>query len=142
MAWSGAVGWWIAAAVLIAIELTIGTFYLLMLALGLVAAALVTHAGGGLAAQLVVAAVVGGGAVTALHLRRGRQRPAAPAASNVDVLLDIGSRVHVAQWRTDGTARVQYRGAGWNARFVGDGAPQPGDHVIQAMDGNELLLVV
>lgn len=141
MAWSGAVGWWIAAATLVAVELAIGTFYLLMLALGLVAAALVAHAGGSLTAQLAVAAVVGGGAVTALHLRRGRRPAAAPAASNADVLLDIGSRVHVEHWRADGTARVQYRGAGWNARFVGEGRPQPGDHVIHAMDGNDLLLI-
>ena len=141
MAWSGAVGWWIAAATLVAVELAIGTFYLLMLALGLVAAALVAHAGGSLVAQLAAAAVVGGGAAVALRLRRGRRLPAAPAASNADVLLDIGSRVHVEHWRADGTARVQYRGAGWNARFVGEGRPQPGDHVIHAMDGNDLLLI-
>ena len=140
MGWSGAVGWWVAAGALVAIEMATGTFYLLMLALGAVAAALVAHAAGSLATQLGAAAVVGGAALAALHLRRRGRPPAAPATSNADVLLDIGSRVHVAHWRADGTARVQYRGTGWNARYVGQGHPQPGEHVIRSMDGNDLLL--
>ena len=40
MDWTAATGWWIAAGMLVAIELLTGTFYLLMLALGCVAAAL------------------------------------------------------------------------------------------------------
>ena len=37
--------WWLAAGGLIAVELITGTFYLLMISLGLVAAALAAHAG-------------------------------------------------------------------------------------------------
>ena len=58
MDWTAATGWWIAAGMLVAIELLTGTFYLLMLALGCVAAALAAHAGGGTVLQIAVAALV------------------------------------------------------------------------------------
>ena len=65
---------------------------------------------------------------------------ALPAQANPDVNLDIGSTVQVPQWQADGTARVPYRGSSWDARHVGGGAPQPGLHVIRAVDGTRLLL--
>jgi len=37
--------WWLVAGALVALELTTGTFYLLMLALGAAAGAVVAHAG-------------------------------------------------------------------------------------------------
>ena len=52
--------WWVLAGVLVALELLTGTFYLLMLSLGAVAAALAALAGYGLNTQLVAAAIVGG----------------------------------------------------------------------------------
>ena len=116
-----------------------GTFYLLMLALGLVAAALTAHAGAAFSAQLLAAAVVGGGATVAWHLWHGRQA-AAPPAGNRDVNLDIGERVHVSAWLPDGSARVVYRGCEWTARYAGDGEPLPGEFVIRGVDGNRLLL--
>lgn len=136
---SDATLWWIAAGVLVAAEMVTGTFYLLMLALGAAAAAVCAHLGLGMALQLVVAAVAGGGAITAWHLLRP-ERHAAPASSNRDVNLDIGERVHVAAWQSDGTARVQYRGAAWSARYAGSDAPQAGDHRIQAIEGSCLVL--
>jgi membrane protein implicated in regulation of membrane protease activity len=132
--------WWVVAGLLIAVELATGTFYLLMLALGAVAAALVAQIGGALSLQLLVAAVVGGGAVTAWHMRRARQPAGPPAEANRDVNLDIGTRVHVPAWEPDGTARVPYRGATWSVRHSGAEAPSPGDHVIVAVHGSELML--
>ena len=46
----------------------------------------------------------------------------------------------MTHWRHDGRARVHHRGADWNARFVGQGTPQSGSHVIRAIDASELLL--
>lgn len=140
MDWNSPTAWWLAAAALVAAELATGTFYLLMLALGAAAAALAAHGGVSFTAQLLAAALVGGGAVAAWHLHR-RRAPAAPGpGANRDVNLDVGSPVHVARWHADGTARVHYRGADWDARFAGSGAPAPGDHVVRAVDGNCLLL--
>ena len=132
--------WWLATGALVAVELATGTFYLLMLAIGTAAAALAAHAGLGTSGQLIAAAVVGGGAVFAWHLRRRRQPRSAPAASNPDVHLDIGSTVHVSHWHADGTARVHYRGANWEARYGGAGTPAAGDFVVRAMEGNRLVL--
>jgi len=135
-----AVFWWITAGLLVAVELATGTFYLLMLALGAVAAALAAHLGLALPMQLVAGACVGGGAVAAWHVLRQRQPQAAPAGANRDVNLDIGERVHVAAWRADGTASVEYRGAQWSARYAGSGAASPGEFTIREIEGSRLVL--
>ena len=132
--------WWVAAGVAIAAELTTGTFYLLMVALGLAAAAVAAHLGVGTDAQLVTAAIVGGGATALWHWQRGRQPRSAPVESNRDANLDIGERVHVAAWSSDGTARVQYRGSTWTARLQPGAAAQPGEHRVAAVEGNWLVL--
>lgn len=139
MDWSAATWWWIASGVLVAAELATGTFYLLMIALGAAAAALTAHAGLGFTAQLLVGALLGSGAVVVWHLRQGKA-PQVPPAANRDLNLDIGSRVRVGAWNADGTARVDHRGASWTARYVGSDVPQPGEHVIRAVEGSELLL--
>ena len=60
--------WWLVTGGLVAMELTTGTFYLLMLATGAAAAALATYAGVGSNGQLVIAGGVGGLAVVVLLL--------------------------------------------------------------------------
>ena len=138
MDWTASTWWWIVTAGLVAAELATGTFYLLMLAVGTAASALAAHAGLGHSAQLIVGAIVGVAAIGIWHQRRPRR--SADVATNPDVNIDIGSRVRVEAWTADGTARVQYRGAGWNARFAGGGVPSPGEHVIRAVQGTELML--
>lgn len=138
MSWNAATLWWIAAGVLVAAELTTGTFYLLMLSLGCAAGAIAAHGGAGGTAQLLAAALVGGGATALWHWRRARAPRSAPAASNRDVNLDIGETVRVEAWDADGLAQVRYRGAGWQARFAGSGTPSPGEHIIVAIEGNRL----
>src|SRR5436190_8105505 len=113
---SGSTLWWILAGVAVAAELTTGTFYLLMVALGLAAAAIAAHLGVPPALQIVTAAVVGAGATALWHLKRSRDPKSAPVQENRDVNLDIGERVQVTTWAADGTARVLYRGSTWTAR--------------------------
>lgn len=139
MEWSAATLWWVAAGVLVAAELATGTFYLLMLALGLAAAALAAHAGLGFSAQLVLGALIGGGAIVAWHVRRQRLGGSRPHAGR-NFELDIGERVHVSRWEADGSARIDYRGASWEARYTGEGEPRPGLHVIRGVEANRLLL--
>lgn len=140
MDWSTATVWWIAAGLLVAAELASGTFYLLMLAVGACAGALAAHLGLGETTQMVMAAIVGGTAVIALNRRRSRGSKDAPAASNPDMNLDIGQSVQVDAWSADGLAQVQYRGAAWQARFIGSAPARSGRHVIRAVEGSCLLL--
>ncbi|OOG39867.1 NfeD family protein [Polaromonas sp. A23] len=133
--------WWLLAGSAVAVELVTGTFYLLMLAVGLAAAALAAHLGLDNTAQILVAAVVGGGAVVFWHWKRGQSpKPAEPQA-NRDLQMDIGETVHVAQWNADATASVKYRGAQWAVVLADkDSAPQPGLFKVKQLDGNRLVV--
>jgi membrane protein implicated in regulation of membrane protease activity len=132
--------WWVLAGAAVAVELATGTFYLLMIALGLAAGAIAAHLGLPVAMQTMVAATVGGGATAAWHWHRSRQ-PAQPvAARNRDVNLDISDHVHVDAWTAEGTARVQHRGSVWAARLAPGAPAHPGEHVINAVEGNWLVL--
>jgi membrane protein implicated in regulation of membrane protease activity len=132
--------WWVAAGIAVAAELATGTFYLLMMALGLAAGAIAAHLGLSESSQVVCAAVVGGGATALWHWRRSRQPKKPPAHEDRDVNLDIGERVHVTEWAPDGTARVNYRGSGWPARLARGAMAQSGEHDIVAVEGNWLVL--
>jgi len=140
MDWNSATVWWIAAGVLVAVELATGTFYLLMLAIGAAAGALAAHLGLAPVWQTLAAAVVGTAAVIAWHRHRDKAPEAAPASHNPDVNLDIGQSVQVDTWSNDGLARVHYRGAAWQARFIGTTPAEPGRHIIRAVEGSCLLL--
>ncbi|RZS58098.1 NfeD family protein [Sphaerotilus mobilis] len=135
--------WWIAAALAVAAELATGTFYLLMLAIGLAAGALAAHGGLGLTGQIVSAAVVGAGAVALWTWRRG-QTPGGPAATaDPGLNLDIGETVHVTGWDADGSARVHHRGANWTVLWDGspnEPPPGPGTYTIRALRGNRFIV--
>ena len=134
--------WWIAAGIAVAAELATGTFYLLMIALGLAAGAVAAHLGASQAGQLLAAALVGGGATALWHWRRVKTAPPAlPSAADRDVNLDVGARVHVAAWGHDRTARVSYRGSTWSARLQPGAPAYGGEHIVAAVEGNWLVLV-
>ena len=89
---------------------------------------------------MTVAALVGGGATVAWHLTRARQRSDEPAATNRDVNLDIGDRVHVDRWTDERTARVRHRGTEWTARLAPGAEARGGEHIVSAVEGNWLIL--
>ncbi|MFZ2988125.1 NfeD family protein [Ideonella sp.] len=132
--------WWAAAGVVVALELASGTFYLLMLAMGLVAGALASYAGLGLSGQISVAALLGGGATALWHWRRYRQPQSAPARENRDVNLDIGERIQVTAWGADGATQVAYRGSVWTAKLAAGEPARPGLHQVCAVESNWLVL--
>ncbi len=140
MGWSLATVWWIVTGVLVAVELATGSFYLLMLALGAAAAAIAAHLGFGVNAQLVIAALVGAGAVAAWHFKRRSMPAGPPAAENRDVNLDIGETVQVNDWDAQGSGSTHYRGARWQVRHMGAGAPQGGRFVIRRVEANRLFV--
>ena len=94
----------------------------LMIAAALVAIALAV---GGLAAllgtgtvwQLVLSALTGITGTVILRRWKSTQAKEAPNAS-----LDIGQPVRVIKWKDNGTARVFYRGAEWDAKVQEEGS--------------------
>ncbi|MDP3617519.1 MAG: NfeD family protein [Rhodoferax sp.] len=132
--------WWVLAGAAIAVELLTGTFYLLMLSLGLIAAAIAAHLGATVTLQLVVAAVAGGGFVVAWRLYKQKTPSAAPARANRDVNLDVGETVQVDAWGPDGTSSVKYRGANWSVSLATGAAPIPGLHRFVEVVGSRLVV--
>jgi len=132
--------WWLLAGSAVALELFTGTFYLLMLAIGFAAGALAAHAGAGTAMQLVVAALVGSAAVFSCYLVK-RRKPADPSVRSMrSVNLDIGEILQIEEWRSDGTASVQYRGAQWTVIQRPGNAPTPGAYRVAELVGNRLMV--
>lgn len=131
--------WWLLAGAFVAVELLSGTFYLLLLSIGLAAAAVAAHAGTSATVQLVVAAVVGGGSVVAWR-RYQQKTPSVPASANRDVNLDVGEIVHVGDWSPDGTSSVKYRGTKWDVSLVAGATPAPGSYSIVEVVGSRLVV--
>jgi membrane protein implicated in regulation of membrane protease activity len=140
MDWNASILWWVAAGLLVALELATGTFYLLMLGVGALAGGSAALLGVDLNVQQIVAALVGGGAVALWHWVFRPRSVSVPDRANPDVHLDVGQRVQVMAWGVDGATHVDYRGARWAARYAGSGSPSAGLHIIRAIDGNELQL--
>ena len=132
--------WWLAAGIVVVAEMLTGTFYLLMMAVGLVAAALAAHMGLSSALQIIVAALVGGGAVVAWHFAR-RKRPGDPSPrADRSVNMDVGETILVEGWNPDGTTTVKYRGAMWTAIHRPGVTPSTGMHRVAELVGNRLLV--
>jgi len=132
--------WFAIAAGLLVVELLIGTFYLLMVALGCAVAGAIALAGGALELQLVLGAAVGIAATLLLRrFRTARQQAALPSSANPDVILDIGEVVQVDGW-DNGTARVRYRGCQWDAQLAPGASARSGAQVIQAIHGSTLVV--
>ena len=132
--------WWLLTGTAVAVELLTGTFYLLMLAIGLAAGAIAAHTGAALAAQLMAAAVIGGGAVGGWHLQRRKRPPEPAASSNPDVNMDVGEIVQVDAWNPDGTASIKYRGANWTVIAVAGAVHGTGPHRVREVVGTRLVV--
>ncbi|AFT86299.1 hypothetical protein BUPH_02716 [Paraburkholderia phenoliruptrix BR3459a] len=113
----GGLFWWVGAGVLIVLELLSGTFYLLMIALGCIAAAIAHIAGATADVQFAVAAVVALAAVLVLRRSRFGRKARKEASRNPDVNLDIGQTLTVPAWQQR-RARVTYRGAQWDVELA------------------------
>jgi len=101
----------IAAFALLAAEMLTGTFYVLVLAIGVACGGVAGWLGAGFTVQLVSAVALGAIGIAIVHQWRvrsaGSRKPEQP--------LDIGETVQVETWNSDGTARVRHRGTQWDA---------------------------
>lgn len=135
--------WLAMAGVLVIVEIFTGTFYLLMIALGMLAGALSAWLGAGNPIQVLVTALVG--VVSCLILYRWRARSGIRSAANdPNINLDIGQAVRVDTWQGEPNgpwqARVIYRGAQWDVDLESGQAPTPGLFVIREVRGSRLLV--
>jgi membrane protein implicated in regulation of membrane protease activity len=132
-------GWLVAAGVLVILELFTGTFYLLMVAIGLAVGGGVALAGAAGPVQAIAAAVVGVLATGLLHRSRLGHPAKTDARRDRNVNLDIGQRVTVPAW-DNGRARVMYRGALWDVELTHGAAPHAGEFRIVEVQGSRLVV--
>jgi membrane protein implicated in regulation of membrane protease activity len=132
-------GWLAMAGVLVILELFTGTFYLLMIAIGLAVGGIVALAGAGWPLQAIVAGVVGVVATGLLHRSRFGRPARHDATRDRNVNLDIGQRVTVPAW-DNGRARVMYRGALWDVELGQGATAHPGDFRIVEVQGSRLVV--
>ena len=132
--------WWLLAGSTVALELFTGTFYLLMLAVGIAAGALAAHAGLGLAGQLIIAAITGSALVVAWYFIKKRRASDPSVRSLRSVNLDVGEILQIDEWNLDGTASVKYRGAQWTVIHRPGNSPAPGSYRVAELVGSRLLV--
>ena len=128
--------WWIVAAVLVGIELTTGTFYLLVYGVAAAVAGIAAWLGASLAVQLLVAALIAAGGTYALRRWKGSNRDDPDAAMQN---MDIGKQVIVESW-SDGRGQVRYRGAVWEAEAESARVDSTQALKICAVKGNTLIV--
>lgn len=138
------IGWLAFAGVVVIFELFTGTFYLLMISIGLIAGGLAAFLAASRELQYIVAAVVGVVAVYALRQSRYGKAHKTDAARDRNVNLDIGETVHIKDWDSNegeaNTARVMYRGAMWDVQLAHGSNPNPGPFVIKEIRGSRLIV--
>lgn len=130
--------WMLIGIVLIIVELTTGTLYLLFLGVSALAAALAGYLGYGFGAQVGAFAAVAAVTLAWVQWRRRSRADAAGLGS-----LEIGHSVQFESWvdPAQGTARVRYRGTLWNAVITGQCRGHRGEILyIKAVDGGTLTL--
>lgn len=131
--------WWLLALVLVITEMLSGTFYLLALAVGVAAAGVAAFLGMSANGQALIAALLCSVSVLSLYLWK---RKAAPASVQSNFSFDIGQTVHIVSWSDQRHARVNYRGAEWDAQLAIDAASDAAKQAwrIKEMVGSLLII--
>jgi membrane protein implicated in regulation of membrane protease activity len=135
--------WMLLTGVLVGAELFTGTFYLLMLALGMAAGGIAAYVGLMLEWQLIAAAAIGIAATVALRRSRFGTMRKERAERDPNVSMDIGQLIAIDVWQRVGNAyvaRVPYRGALWDVDLEAGAQPQPGQFLIREIRGSRLIV--
>jgi membrane protein implicated in regulation of membrane protease activity len=131
--------WLVGAGILVIAELFTGTFYLLMIAIGLAFGGIAALLGLSAPIQTLVAAAIGLVATSILHRSRFGRPAKGNASRDHNVNLDIGERVAVPAWQ-DGRARVMYRGALWDVELGPGALAEAGEFRIVEVQGSRLIV--
>lgn len=145
------VGWLLLSGVLVLAELFTGTFYLLMVAVGMLAGAIAGSLGVRLEWQFVVAAAVAVAGTVVLRRSRFGKREKVSASRDRNVNLDIGQTINIDLWHPESagedaansasyTARVKYRGALWDVELAPGETAHTGQFLIQEIRGSRLIV--
>ena len=145
------IGWLLLGGVLVLAELFTGTFYLLMIAIGMAAGALVAWLGVGIEWQFVIAAIVSVAGTIVVRRSQFGKRQKIDSAKDRNVNLDIGQTINVAHWMKENvggdaadvglyTARVKYRGALWDVELAQGEVAHSGQFFIQEIRGSRLIV--
>ena len=131
--------WWLFAVILVVAEMLSGTFYLLAVAFGLAVAGLAAFFGVAWPVQVVLAALLCSGSVAWIY--RWKQANTRPEERS-NMANDIGQNVRVASWTDERHARVNYRGAEWDARLAEDAVADPARQTWRIKDIVGSLLII
>lgn len=129
--------WWILGLVLLASEMTTGTFYLLILGVSALLTGCIAWFGISENMQWLVASVIAVIGSIAVN----RYRAAHPQTKNPTQNLDIGQRVTLLS-QHEGQLRVRYRGTEWQAQLDTPQELVPETLYIKAVQGNLLIVSV
>jgi membrane protein implicated in regulation of membrane protease activity len=127
--------WLILALILLGLEMVTGTFYVLVVSIAAALGGLAAWAGAEMVWQLVLAGVAA--VIGTLILRRSKITRK-PDPNNDS--FDIGQPVRVIKWNEDGTVRVHYRGAEWDAEPESAVLTRDVTLYIKAIQGSKLIL--
>lgn len=127
--------WFLLALVLLGLEMVTGTFYLLVVAIAMAVGGLTALLTAGIAWQLILSALTGIAGTIVLRRWKSAHTGEAPSAS-----LDIGQPVKVIKWNDNGSVRVFYRGAEWDAELESSDMPHDATLYIAAVRGSGLVL--
>ena len=134
-------GWLVLVGMLVILEMFTGTFYLLMIAIGLAAGAMAALTGVAGEVQLAVAAITGMIATYGLRRSKWGRFSRRNAARDSNVNLDIGQTLMVDDWNGDyRSASAMYRVALWDIELEYGGQARPGSFVIREVRGSRLVV--
>ncbi len=131
--------WFLVAGLVVILELFIGTFYLLMIAIGIAAGGVMALTGAAPSIQTLTAALVGVAATLLLRRSRFGKRSRPAAANDPNINMDIGQSIAVPHW-VDGAARVMYRGAQWDVELIPGTNTEAGSYTIREVRGSRLIV--
>jgi membrane protein implicated in regulation of membrane protease activity len=127
--------WFLLGLALLAAEMATGTLYLLVFSIAFAVGGIAALLSASLPVQITLSAAAG--VLGTMILQRLKiTRPKSVDNQN----LDIGQSVRVMHIREDGTLRVAYRGAEWDAELASADTPRDQALYIQSMQGSKLIL--